>query len=621
MDGGKRGNIFSRINTRPRLEDCDVIIHLDDGTPRGFTRREVKAGTELAMFYGVNYPLPPSPPPADAADPDEPAAEGSNQPVLITQNILPSASALPAGQLYADDGSLVGRQYFSSKVTYPSQATVTHVDGGQFIVRKGDRVRLLWSEMGGPHLTHVESKAGCFKMDWRKGRFVRPLTTVWGDQNSLGGDFITAGLQLAGVYPPWFCYEFEGAAPGGVVEMVFVGGKWEVISVQNRKDVYGQTVQWLHVGIDLSGYDAEYQAAARGIRQKTFFVRAERAMCVDSRWGATLDWAEWRAEHLVAPPAKKTIKTQNKSVYERVKDRVYGHVICRVDGHAIKLVDGGGGTGGGIGHCLSVVAECSKDLRGKSSWFLLVWEAGGLDLPRIRRICQVVVDRALAKMPDLQSRIEHWGRSSTVSPPCGLEPDEPKAKRARVDGGPYRCTFATAIFFEEFIRRGSLPVQGAGLRQQFDVRDPSFCWTTLSKFVVWGGKWQMKRSVPVQKAKAEVEEMLSKGNPTQWLLPPEKAVPYLPLALVHSDQCTPPFTFCRPDSNGRLSSFEAFWVPDVNQKRLAGGRNFRQVERETEKGGTTQVAWVVYLPDETAIGLEDQWGGSHEGSGNPNWKR
>ena len=60
----------------------------------------------------------------------------------------------------------------------------------------------------------------------------------------------------------------------------------------------------------------------------------------------------------------------------------------------------------------------------------------------------------------------------------------------------------------------------------------------------------MKRSVPVQKAKAEVEEMLSKGNPTQWLLPPEKAVPYLPLALVDSDQCTPPFTFCRPDSKG-----------------------------------------------------------------------
>ena len=92
----------------------------------------------------------------------------------------------------------------------------------------------------------------------------------------------------------------------------------------------------------------------------------------------------------------------------------------------------------------------------------------------IRRICQVVVDRALAKMPDLQSRIEHWGKSSTISPPCGVEPDEPKAKRARVDGGPYRCTFATANFFREFIRRGLLPVQGAGLRQQFDVRDPSF---------------------------------------------------------------------------------------------------------------------------------------------------
>ena len=271
-------------------------------------------------------------------------------------------------------------------------------------------------------------------------------------------------------------------------------------------------------------------------------------------------------------------------MYERVKDRVYGHVICRVNGHPIKLVDGGGGTGGGMGHCISVIAECSKNLRGKSSWFLLVWEAGGLDSPRIRRICQVVVDRALAKMPDLQSRIEHWGKSSTVSPPCGVEPDEPKAKRARVDGGPYRCTFAMANVFKEFIRRGSLPVQEAGLRQQLDVRDPSFCWTTLSKFDDWGGKWQMKRSVPVQKAKAEVEEMLSKGNPTQWLLPPEKVVPYLPLALVDSDQCTPPFTFCRPDSQGRLSSFEAFWVPDVNEKRLAGGRNFRQVERETEKG-------------------------------------
>ena len=541
VDGGKRGNIFSRINARPRQEDCDVIIHLDDGTPRVWTRRDVKAGTELAMFYGVNYPLPPSPPPADAADPDEPAAEGSNQPVLTTQNILPSASALPAGQLYADDGSLVGRQYFSLKVTYPSQATVTHVDGGQFIVRKGDRVRLLWSEMGGPNLTQVESRTCCFKMDWRTGRFVRPLTTVWGDHNSLGGDFITAGSRLAGVYPPWFCYEFEGAAPGGVVEMVFVGGKWEVISVQNRKDVYGQTGQWLQVGIDLRGYDAEYQAAARGIRPKTFFVRAERAMGVDSRWGATLDWAEWRAEHLVAPPGKKTIKTQDKSVYERVKDRVYGHVLCRVDGHAIKQVDGGGGTGGGMGHCISVIAECSKDSRGKSSWFLLVWEAGGLDSPRFRRICQVGVDRALAKMPDLQSRIEHWGKSSTVSPPCGVEPDEPKAKRARVDGGPYRCTFATANFFKEFIRRGSLPVQGAGLRQQFDVRDPSFCWTTLSKFVVWGGKWQMKRSVPVQKAKAEVEEMLSKGNPTQWLLPPEKGRPLSPPRSGRLRPVHPPF--------------------------------------------------------------------------------
>ena len=347
VDGGKRGKILSRINARPRLEDCDVIIHLDDGTPRVYTRREVKAGTELAMFYGVDYPLPPSPPPADAADPDEPAAEGSNQPVVTTQNILPSASALLAGQLYADDGSLVGRQYFSSKVTYPSQAKVTHVDGGQFIVRKGDRVRLLWSEMGGPHLTQVESKTCFFKRNWRKGRFVTPLTTVWGDQYSLEGDFITAGSRLAGVYPPWFCYEFEGAAPGGVVEMVFVGGKWEVISVQNMKDVYGQTGQWLQVGFDLRGFDAEYQAAARGIRQKTFFVRAERAMGVDSRWGATLEWAEWRAEHLVAPPGKKTINTRDKSVYERVKDRVYGHVICRVDGHPIKLVDGGGELGEG----------------------------------------------------------------------------------------------------------------------------------------------------------------------------------------------------------------------------------------------------------------------------------
>ena len=198
-------------------------------------------------------------------------------------------------------------------------------------------------------------------------------------------------------------------------------------------------------------------------------------MSVDSGWGARLEWAEWRAEHLVAPPGKNTIKTQDKSVYQRVKDRVYGHVICRVDGHAIKLVDGGGGTGGGMGHCISVIAECSKNLSGKSSWFLLVLEAGGLDSPRIRRICQVVVDRALAKMPDLQSRIEHWGKSSTVSPPCGVEPDEPKPKTARVNGGPYRCTFATANFFKEFIRRGSLPVQGAGLRQQLDVRDPSFC--------------------------------------------------------------------------------------------------------------------------------------------------
>ena len=173
-------------------------------TPRVYSRREVKAGTELAMFYGADYPLPPSPPPADAADPDEPAAEGSNQPVLTTKNILPSASARRAGQLYADDGSLVGRQYFSSKVTYPSQATVTHVDGGQFIVRMGDRVRLMWSEMGGPHLTQVESKTCCFKMDWRKGRFVRPLTTVWGDQNSLGGTSSRLGRDLQAFTLPGF---------------------------------------------------------------------------------------------------------------------------------------------------------------------------------------------------------------------------------------------------------------------------------------------------------------------------------------------------------------------------------------------------------------------------------
>ena len=165
---------------------------------------------------------------------------------------------------------------------------MTHVDGGQLIVRKGDRVRLLWSERG-QALTQVESRPCCFKMDWQKGRWVRPLTTVWGDQNSLGGDFITAGPRLAGVYPPWFCYEFEGGAPGGVVEMVFVGGKWEVILVQNRKDVYGQTGQWLQVRIDHRGYYEEYHAEARGIRQKTFFVRAERAMGVDSQWGAKLE--------------------------------------------------------------------------------------------------------------------------------------------------------------------------------------------------------------------------------------------------------------------------------------------------------------------------------------------
>ena len=60
----------------------------------------------------------------------------------------------------------------------------------------------------------------------------------------------------------------------------------------------------------------------------------------------------------------------------------------------------------------------------------------------------MVVDRALAKMPYLQSRIGHWGKSSTVSPPYGVEPDEPKAKRACVDGALYRCTFATANFFK-----------------------------------------------------------------------------------------------------------------------------------------------------------------------------
>ena len=98
VDGGRRGNILSRINAHPRLEDCDLIIHLDDGTPRVYTRWEVKAGTKLALFYGVYYLLLPSPPRADAADPDDPAAEGSNQPVSTTQNILPSASALRAGQ-------------------------------------------------------------------------------------------------------------------------------------------------------------------------------------------------------------------------------------------------------------------------------------------------------------------------------------------------------------------------------------------------------------------------------------------------------------------------------------------------------------------------------------------
>ena len=31
-----------------------MIIHLDDGNPRVYTRREVKAGTELTIFYGVD---------------------------------------------------------------------------------------------------------------------------------------------------------------------------------------------------------------------------------------------------------------------------------------------------------------------------------------------------------------------------------------------------------------------------------------------------------------------------------------------------------------------------------------------------------------------------------------
>ena len=71
-------------------------------------------------------------------------------------------------------------------------------------------------------------------------------------------------------------------------------------------------------------------------------------------------------------------------------------------------------------------------------------------------------------------------------------------------------------------------MRGAGLRQQFDVRDPSFCSTPLSKFVVWGEKWQMKRSVPVQKAKAEVEEMLSKGNPTSGSCHQKRSSPISP---------------------------------------------------------------------------------------------
>ena len=37
-------------------------------------------------------------------------------------------------------------------------------------------------------------------------------------------------------------------------------------------------------------------------------------MGVDSRWGVTLEWAEWRAEHLAALPGKNTLTTQDKSV-------------------------------------------------------------------------------------------------------------------------------------------------------------------------------------------------------------------------------------------------------------------------------------------------------------------
>ena len=189
--------------------------------------------------------------------------------------------------------------------------------------------------------------------------------------------------------------------------------------MQNRKDVYGQTGQWLQVGIDLRGYDAEYQAAARGIRQKTFFVRAERAMGVDSRWGATLEWAEWRAEHLVAPPGKKTIETQDKSVYERVKDRVYGHVICRVDGHAIKLVDGGGGTAGGMGHCISVIAECSKDLLGPHS---------RTDPTRDTRVAEPRLpapeDRQLGEGQRLTQDAPHNGGRP---PPPGTAPHRPRS--------------------------------------------------------------------------------------------------------------------------------------------------------------------------------------------------
>ena len=59
VDGGKRGNIFSRINARPRVEDCDVIIHLDDGTPRVWTRREVKGGYRAGHVLWRKLPVAP----------------------------------------------------------------------------------------------------------------------------------------------------------------------------------------------------------------------------------------------------------------------------------------------------------------------------------------------------------------------------------------------------------------------------------------------------------------------------------------------------------------------------------------------------------------------------------